>query len=701
MRIVCLAWCLFAAPFGSAARSEDVAPAATQSQAVRAPSAELVLRHVPTDAFATFYIRDIDGVLSGSLARLVEAMDNEVVPVFEWLRGTTDGPALLTLAGMPLNPFSWRITLIAGTTADRATFVDGLERTVMPLWNRRLRNEIGTMQVSRSPSGDRVMFVGPLTKSLELGFREGYLIATSVPGAAAKWDPASGAPEEFASRPEWKDLTSGFAGLPDVAALVDLRAIMPALAALLDAQVPNLGQSLQVGLPTSAGLAVGALAVRSAAAVPAPTETSQQTDPTVSGNTTAAIDSSQNASYAARLSVFVDRSRPGPWRFLAGATTPVSIAEAYPADTTFLVRGGMTSLADQWENFAAVLGGIDEEIAKEAREDAEAFKAEIGFDLFDDFLSNFAEEWAIGGRVDGDGPHDVLMVFRLEDGAEFQRRFEVLRQHYDLRSSRTDHRGTTIETAKRLYGPFSFAIHDELLLVSSDAGNVAQGIDALLDEQSLAKHDIFRRTVSPVGNVSWLVYLDGTSFLKEVEDKAEGTPIADVLRGAMADPGLALGVRSTEHGLQAEVAIRPATGVAGSSTLIASLAQAREQARRARAMAAMRGILMSCVIHAADKKGEWPASLDELVTSGILGEPDQARGLLGNPYADGDSSARRTFYLYRAPADPSKVADPAALVVLSEPALRDGGAHFGFFDGHVEYLTGPTAQSLLTQMRGR
>lgn len=700
-RIACMAWFLFASSLLIGVRAEDVAKVATQRDAVHARPAEQVLNHVPADAFVTVYVRDVSAALSGPLGRLAETLDAAIIPVFEWVRDTADGPALLTIAGAPFNPFSWRITLIAGTTADRASFVDGLERNVLPIWNKNLKNEFGTMQVSRSPSGDRVMLLGRLTTSLELGFRDGYLIATSVPGAAPKWDPMDGASDDFVLRPEWKDLTEGMIGTPDFAALVDLRAIMPTLAGMLDAQVPNLGQSLQVGLPVRAGFAVGSIAAKSASPEPASSATAEQAVAAPGAGPAVAIAPIVQGSYAARISVFVDRTRPGPWRFLAGTASPLSIAEAFPADTVFLVRGGMSTLADQWENIAAVLGGIDEEIAREARDEAREFEAEIGFNPYTELLANFVDEWAVGGRLDEEGPNHVLMAFRLADSGKFRRHLEVLRKHYDLHTSRTQHRGATVETAERSYGPFSFAIHEDLLLISSDEAVVARALDALMDDRALDKHEVFQQATSPLGEVSWLVYLNGASLLQEVHDKATLTPFAGLLRAALADPGIALGVRPTEHGLQAEVSVRPPTGAAASATLVASFGQAREQARQMMVMSAMKGVLMGCHIYANENRNVWPASLEVLITSGLLGEPAQARALMAVPRDANDATDGSVYYLYRAPAEAGKVREPSTFVVLSEPELRDGGAAFGFLDGHVEHVDGPRAKTLLAEMRGR
>jgi prepilin-type processing-associated H-X9-DG protein len=112
-------------------------------------------------------------------------------------------------------------------------------------------------------------------------------------------------------------------------------------------------------------------------------------------------------------------------------------------------------------------------------------------------------------------------------------------------------------------------------------------------------------------------------------------------------------------------------------------------------MSNMKAIITACLIHANDNKSQWPTSLGDLladssITPQTLRAPyDEEQSEITAANADNASS-----YLYR-----DGTGLNAEDVVLCERTLREGGANFAFADGHVEWVDGPRAQELFTQMR--
>jgi prepilin-type processing-associated H-X9-DG protein len=132
----------------------------------------------------------------------------------------------------------------------------------------------------------------------------------------------------------------------------------------------------------------------------------------------------------------------------------------------------------------------------------------------------------------------------------------------------------------------------------------------------------------------------------------------------------------------------------------ASFQAARAQARRALCMAQMKSVLQGCMIYANDHKNQWPESLEVLAQSGILGDPQAAAKILADPYEEPGNTPTGVYYLYRPAGDfRHSPQEPGTYIVLSEPYVHDGGACFGFADGHVEWIAEPQAEGRLSTMR--
>ena len=130
-------------------------------------------------------------------------------------------------------------------------------------------------------------------------------------------------------------------------------------------------------------------------------------------------------------------------------------------------------------------------------------------------------------------------------------------------------------------------------------------------------------------------------------------------------------------------------------SLTASIGASREQSKRLVSAANVKGIVISCLIHANEHKGAWPDAVSQLVRDGSC-----ALGHFDSPFRDQttmltvDNVDRESYYLYR----PGTGLDPREVVVC-ERELRGGGANFAYADGHVEWVEGERAVQLLAKMR--
>lgn len=75
-----------------------------------------------------------------------------------------------------------------------------------------------------------------------------------------------------------------------------------------------------------------------------------------------------------------------------------------------------------------------------------------------------------------------------------------------------------------------------------------------------------------------------------------------------------------------------------------------------------------------------------------LGDPEAARELLEVPYPATHGPQPR--YLYKRPIQTDGPLQP----VIGEPRVHDGGACFGFTDGHVEWIQSPRAEQLIAAL---
>jgi len=145
------------------------------------------------------------------------------------------------------------------------------------------------------------------------------------------------------------------------------------------------------------------------------------------------------------------------------------------------------------------------------------------------------------------------------------------------------------------------------------------------------------------------------------------------------------------------------TGVARgflTQSIAASLVQGRDQSRRLVSGANIRGIIISCKIHANRHQGAWPETLGQLAADGSVSLQQFTSPYDGTGPTSIEEVDRLSFYLYRCGLNEKTIKDPSILVVAGEREVHRGqGANFGFADGHVEWIAEPRAGELLAELR--
>jgi prepilin-type processing-associated H-X9-DG protein len=126
-----------------------------------------------------------------------------------------------------------------------------------------------------------------------------------------------------------------------------------------------------------------------------------------------------------------------------------------------------------------------------------------------------------------------------------------------------------------------------------------------------------------------------------------------------------------------------------------SLTRARHLSARTVSASNVKSFLIGCYAYSSNHNGQWPESLDVLVKE----ELTTSNLLQNSPYTGQPTPSGGFYYMYRFIADPKSVKNPSEEVVISEPAIHDGGAVFGFFDGHAEWVESSRAYELLSIMR--
>jgi prepilin-type processing-associated H-X9-DG protein len=603
-----------------------------------------------------------------------------------------DGAVMIAIGGTPLLPFTWRITAAWESRLSADEMMDRLAGRFIPAWNGRLAEALGRLQWTDAAGAGRLSLSGklPMPLHLTLAMRDGAWFASTSPDDVAAW-----VKEEYAVTPlsegaTFKRLTAEWSDNPTFLLYLDLRRLLPLLALPMNQALPRSYEALGFDRVENA-----ALLVRGGRASVEPAEPAEPTEP---------AELAGAPSVAARLAVGFAGPPERLWRVLASPPAATTLARTYPADADFFLHGALSDGAALMDDVNRFLAMIDPEIVEEYREECAEFKREIGFDPHGELLANFAGEWAIGGRLgsgkggEGNAP-EVLFALRLRDVDRFQAYLHALREAFHLETAVTIYRGIPIETAvrSRTRDRFSFAVVEDLLLLALEPQMVADATDALFDRKGLNRVKSFlgvRDSFAP--QTSKFAYLDVGEVLEAMgvgERSAAGRPRA-ASRGGVA--GVAL--TAAEEAVFVDVTVNAEASCLLAEGFVASLREARHQALRMVSMSNLQAFLVGGMSYAAANRRQWPESLQVLIHQNYL-PPELASRLYSDPYQPDAAPSPQPYYLYRRPMDPAKIKHPSQEVVMSEPTLHEGGANFGFLDGHVEWVAGPRAEELLRVMR--
>jgi len=391
----------------------------------------------------------------------------------------------------------------------------------------------------------------------------------------------------------------------------------------------------------------------------------------------------------------------GLWRILASAPSGPALARSFPADHKVFLSGGMQSAAQMVRHVFAFLGKIDPVFEEEYTAERKEFQSELGFDFEADFLSNLVDSWAVGFAdpcLDA-----VVWAFRIRDVSLLSAHLDASRAAFVLEETRRSYRGVTISLANRKAGPFVYSIVEDTLLVSQSEKELRRAVDATLDGTGLSTAEGFQRAFrSLTPRVAKHGFLNiGTILEAAIEEEGVGDAPEEILDWVRALRAAAFAVTYADRTIFLEAATandKPVELVDLLAMIVVpSVQRARYLSQRAVSMSNIKGLVTACLVYAADHNKQWPATWADLVDSGIPGDDEAAWRLLASPYQQ-SSKSRVPFYLYRQPHVVT-AERPAETVVISEPAVQDGGCMVGFMDGHVEWVTSPRAERFLDAMR--
>ena len=665
------------------------------SDTTSSPSA---LELLPGDSFFVAYLHDVDAVIRHPVAKLIGEEEPEFGNAVNALDAGLDGEFALSISGVAINPFSWKFTIVARTRLAREDWRVWLSDSLAGVWESATEGQFGGLMFTPGDTVDQLIATSPFPLALEIATRDGLVFASNSPGAVESWL-SSPTPSAQTSTGGWRQHLPQSAVDLHLYSFLDLRPLMPLIGGSMNQQLPKLFESLQldlienvaVVLSTSSaqvtpieGNAVDKNRVERETKGSAPTERTQ-----------APTDSqakSQTASLKAILGVPADK--PGPWRALAPKPTVPSLASYFPPDIDVAIHGSHSSLAQVADDVLSVLGGIDKRIADEYEQDRAEFRDDVGFDSHSEILSNFVDEWAVGFDISEAGSQTPLFAFKLADETKFRSHFEAARRFFDLKVSNSVHAGTPVYVAERQRGQFAFSVVRGALVISQDVERVKASIDAAEHRKSLADTKKYKESYEGCrGGVSRFAYFNFAAFVDEVRGK-EGYELFAGTLDSLAATGIGVYLRPVGRTIEAELQLTGDVVQVASSSLAVSMRQARKQAQRQVSMANIKGLMMSCLIYANENKNQWPGSLKVLVDQGAV-----TSDILVSPYDRRRGGGNEPYYLYRPPVDTKSIKEPSRTVVICEPELHDGGANFGFLDGHVEWVEGTRATELLRIMK--
>ncbi len=663
-----------APPTGTAPQAplpEAVAPVEGRNATV---TVDDVLALAPAHASAIIYTAQPKALLMHPALELLPEHGEPLRRITTAVANVCDGPLLVTVGQVSLLPPSCQLTFATRTRLDRAQLLERIRSD----WVPALSTLPGAGAASLTDDGELASLTlpGPVPLVLTLAVRDGMLLAGTIPSDVQAWHRGATLGARFVEGDAYRRTLQGYAGQPGVFAWIDVRGLIPLAAAPLGQTLPGLYDALQLA------------AVESVAFVAPP--------PRQPGTL--------------RLAVGLSRPDAGWWHLFASNPAVDTLVRAYPPDTVLLLHGGMTSAATTLTDVLGFLRAIDPAITEEYEIERAEFQTETGLDFQGEFLANLGPEWTLGWRLRAPRASappllaEPLLAVRLLDVDKFRAHLGTLQAAFGLPISSSERGDIPVYRAERSLGAFSYAVVNDVLLVSPDADAVAAGIAAWRDGKSLADQQRFstvRRQLAP--RTAKLVYADLGSFAQAVTEVYPDVPFMALAREfSHRDMSAALALNSYDRLLALDLAVTASDGktstadpwAALGATVRAALDDARAELRRAERVRTLHWIGHACHIYATNHQGTCATSLQVLVTAGLLTADSLCPAFVRA--AGGDCAS---YYLYRPPVDLKSVKQPSSTVLIAEREVQGGGAAFSFLDGHTEWVVSPRAEELLAALQ--
>ena len=390
-----------------------------------------------------------------------------------------------------------------------------------------------------------------------------------------------------------------------------------------------------------------------------------------------------------------------------------------PEDFFVVGRIGFTSGASIIDGLYRITDSFDLAISEEYRAEIDEFQKDTQVNFTTDVLGGLTGEAVFGVRVDflKKPPIAWSVVCPLGDADRFTDSLAKLEKQFNLKAATVPVGQLPVRFVQDA-GPIAWAVHDKRLIVAESP--ITVGEIAATKPSSISgepRRHTLRDCRKALGGFEQVcVMADIEQFfvkapLGAVFFGAGGTKL---LRGTSA--GISFSTRDRVAELQArwiknvrtdkKDAIDSSADDAASEddfdveSLVGLLAEAtgnaRSEAQRTVVMSNMRLIGQGMYIWAQSHKDQFPATLEELVSGGMVTLDRFTNPRDGNGPKTAEDVTRDGNLIYRPGLSTSS---DQREILLAEKSSYDGGASFLFVDGHVEFIPEPTASELIEKIK--
>jgi len=394
-----------------------------------------------------------------------------------------------------------------------------------------------------------------------------------------------------------------------------------------------------------------------------------------------------------------------------------------PEDFFVVGRVGFTSGASIIDGLYRISDSFDAAISEEYRTEIGEFQKDTGVNFTTEVLGGLTGEAVFGLRVDfmKSPPIAWTVVAPLGNAEQFADSTAKLEKHFGLKAA-TVPVGELPVRFVRDGGPIAWAIHDKRLIIAESPQTI--GEIAAMKTSGISgepRRETLRNCRKALGG------FEQVCVLADVDQFFAKAPIGAMVLGANGTRllrGTTAGVSFTTRDRVAELKLHwmknapsrdkkkntaqdPSEEPSNDddafqleplvSLIAETTGNARSQAQRTVVMSNMRAIGQALHIWANDHKNQFPATLEELVTAGIVSIDQFANPYDGTGPRRAEEVTRDGNVIYRPGLTPSS--DPGEIVLAEKSIVNGEGANFLFVDGHVEFIPEPQASELIEKIK--